>query len=146
MRTLKGINGNSITHSHSWDWLLFKVPQRTRKTSSVTFQILSKKLGCFKVLHKMFTGNFNQSSEIIQTANKEFPPRGFNSNWSIKGKKLNWKSLNLIQSLPQEELSLKTKIFWKLAEISIVNKWHCIYGVYTILYIINICRATALFQ
>ena len=68
----------------------------------------------------MFTGNFNQSSEIIQTGNKGFPPRGFDSNSSIKGKKLNWKSLNLIESLPQEELSLKTKIFWKLAEISIV--------------------------
>ena len=39
MRTLKGFNVNSITHSHYLDWLLFKVPQLTRKTSSVTFGI-----------------------------------------------------------------------------------------------------------
>ena len=39
MRTLKWLHGNSITHSHSVDWLLFKVPQRARKTSSATFGI-----------------------------------------------------------------------------------------------------------
>ena len=33
------INGNSITHSHSLDLLLFKIPQRTRETSSVIFGI-----------------------------------------------------------------------------------------------------------
>ena len=39
MRTLKWLHGNSITDSHSVDWLLFKVPQRARKTSSATFGI-----------------------------------------------------------------------------------------------------------
>ena len=34
LRTLKCINGNSITYSHSLDWLLLRVPQRTQKTSS----------------------------------------------------------------------------------------------------------------
>ena len=68
----------------------------------------------------MFTGNFNQSSEITQTMNKGIPLQGFDSNSSIKGKKLNWKSLNWIKSLPHEEFSLKIKIYWKLAEISII--------------------------
>ena len=36
MRTLKWHNWNPIMHSHSLDWLVFKVPKRTRKTSSVT--------------------------------------------------------------------------------------------------------------
>ena len=30
---VRTLNGNSITHSHSSGWLLFKVPQHTRKTS-----------------------------------------------------------------------------------------------------------------
>ena len=39
MRMLTQINENSITHSYFLDWLLFTVPQRTRKTSSLTFGI-----------------------------------------------------------------------------------------------------------
>ena len=37
--TLKWMNGNPITHSHSLNWLVFKVSQRTRKRRSVTFGI-----------------------------------------------------------------------------------------------------------
>ena len=37
MRNLKWFNGNSIMHLHSLNWLLFRVPQRARKTSGVTF-------------------------------------------------------------------------------------------------------------
>ena len=49
-RTLKWLNGNSISHSHSLDWSLFKVPQRTRKSSIVTFnkKFVSPRLSCFK--------------------------------------------------------------------------------------------------
>ena len=39
MRMLKWINGNSIMHSRSLHWLLFKVPQCTRKTCSIIFGI-----------------------------------------------------------------------------------------------------------
>ena len=45
IKTLKWINRNSITHSHSLEWLPFKVPQCTHthtKTSSVTFEIREK--------------------------------------------------------------------------------------------------------
>ena len=50
MRTLKWLRGNFITHSHSLDWLLFKVSQRTRKTSIITFdkKYVSQRLSSFK--------------------------------------------------------------------------------------------------
>ena len=38
-KTSKWITWNSTKHSHFLDWLLFKVPQRTRETSSVNFGI-----------------------------------------------------------------------------------------------------------
>ena len=55
----------------------------------------------------MFTGNFNQSSEITQTMNKGIPLQGFDSNSSTKGEKLNWKSLNLIESLPHRGIIIE---------------------------------------
>ena len=41
LRALEWLNGNPIMHSHSLDWLLLKVQQRTQKpsTCSVTFRI-----------------------------------------------------------------------------------------------------------
>ena len=58
VRTLKWINGNSIMHSHSLDWLLFKVLQCT----SITFEICHSLNFCssfFDLLYYIPTLYFN---------------------------------------------------------------------------------------
>ena len=59
MRTSKWMNGNSITHSHSLHWLLFEVPQCTRKTSSVTFGIREENSQCVWVIVCLFFLKYN---------------------------------------------------------------------------------------
>ena len=54
---------HSITHSHSSDWLLFKIAQRTRNTSSVTSAMRQK--GHNQAIMKVKRSQFSVMNDTV---------------------------------------------------------------------------------